>query len=123
MKNIYYLTYYASEDIPEDFSGLIKSQFNDFSLKNFNTIDLMDDDHLYFLSFKEAFKFIDFWGGDYMLAASIIEYSVSEDDLLLLAFNRKILANATQAWYYLWNETEEQIKEFSPILKNFFLRT
>lgn len=98
-------------------SEIIRDYFNGFSLDGLNYVNQYDG--MYFTSFESAFNWREWTGDDMIASLMIIEYDLTEEDLVTCFFEKGCRKTPTNVWYYWWNEEENDLKEISKQLAGF----
>lgn len=96
---------------------IIRYTFNEFSLEGLDYINQYDG--VYFSTFEQAFDWKSWAGNDSIGSLMIMEYELSEEDLVHIFFNRFCRKLPINVWYYWWNGEEKKLREMSKNLVGF----
>lgn len=108
MKKLYYIEYANDPDL--SLQETIEHDFENFSLKNYKKFYIDDDNRDMILTDLESAKN---WEGDELTSLTIIEYTLSEDNLVELLLGQEINSIPTNTWYYWWDQNNKELKEIT----------
>lgn len=106
MKKIYYIQY--ANDPDSSLQETIEDVFDNFSLNDYNSLSVCDENQSLILDNLEEAKS---WSDDDLTALMVIEYTLSENDLYTLLIGDEIESKPTGVWYYWWDEESQKLKE------------
>jgi len=98
-------------------SEIIRDYFNCFSLDDLDYVNQYDG--MYFTSFESAFNWHNWTGEDVIASLMIIEYSLTEEDLVTCFFEKGCRTAPTNVWYYWWDKEKNELKAISKQLAGF----
>jgi hypothetical protein len=113
---LYRVDAYFDREAP--LSKVIEVCFRNFSLKERDLLFLSPEDDVIFTDFDEAIDFQN-WTGDDISGMMVIEYDLTENDLLFGFFNKYCESSPTNVWYYWWDPEENHFKEIKKQLLGF----